>query len=72
MQQSLSVLALIGCQERFIYVYDDASRETLLDHIRQQAANPSVGVSWSEYHLLAERARKQARESANLLKTSEE
>jgi hypothetical protein len=66
MQQALSVLALNGRNERFIYIYDDSSRDTLLDHIRNQAANPAVAVSWSEYLLLAERARRQAKESAAL------
>jgi hypothetical protein len=72
MNQSLSVLALNGRHERFIYVYDDASWQTLMDHLRHQAANPKVGLSWSEYQLLAERARRQARESADILKASGE
>ena len=72
MHQALSVLALNGRRERFIYVYDDQSRAILLDHIRNQAANPTVGVSWSEYMLLAERARQQARDAADMFETSGE
>ena len=46
MQHELSVLALIRGKERFVYVYDDESREDLVDAIRAQAASPAVSLSW--------------------------
>ena len=60
MQHELSVLALIKGRERFIYVYDDDSRERLIDTIRDQAADPTVSVSWFDAAALTERARQQA------------
>jgi alpha/beta superfamily hydrolase len=60
MQHELSVLALIKGPERFIYVYDDASRERLIDAIRDQAADPAVSLSWFDAAVLTERARQQA------------
>ena len=59
--QELNVLALIKGVERFIYVYDDGSREDLLDAVRNDAANPSVALNWFDAAVLTERARQQAR-----------
>jgi hypothetical protein len=58
----LNVLALFKGSERFIYVYDDNSREELLDIIRDAAADPSVSVNWFDAAVLTERARQQALE----------
>jgi hypothetical protein len=60
MQHELSVLALIKGRERFVYVYDDASRERLIDAIRDQAADPKVALSWFDAAALTDRARQQA------------
>ena len=60
MQHELSVLALIKGKERFIYVYDDASRDVLIDLFRDQAADPHVSLSWFDAAVLTERARQQA------------
>ncbi len=62
MRHELSVLALIRGKERFVYVYDDDSREELIEAIRAQAANPAVSLSWYDAAVLAERARQQADE----------
>ncbi len=60
MQHELSVLALIRGKERFIYVYDDESREELIEAIRGQAASPAVSLTWYDAAVLADRARQQA------------
>jgi hypothetical protein len=57
MQHELSVLALVKGRERFIYVFDDASREQLIDTVRDQAADPKVNLSWFDAVALTERAR---------------
>jgi len=54
----LSVLALIRGRERYVYVYDDASREDLVEAIRAQAADPTVSLSWYDAAVLADRARR--------------
>lgn len=59
-QHELSVLALVKGGERFIFVYDDVSREKLIDAIRDQAADPEVALSWFDAAVLTERARQQA------------
>ena len=63
-QHDLSVLALIKGRERYIYVYDDASRQRLIDAIRDQAATPTLSLSWFDAAVLTERARQQAMEAA--------
>ena len=63
MQHELSVLALIRGKERFVYVYDDESREALVEAICAQAASPAVSLSWYDAAVLTERARKQAQDA---------
>jgi hypothetical protein len=63
-QHELSVLALIRGKERYVFVYDDDSREELVEAIRAQAADPRLGLSWYDAAVLADRARRQAQEAA--------
>jgi hypothetical protein len=62
-QHELSVLALIRGRERYVYVYDDASREELIEAIRAQAASPAVSLSWYDAAVLTDRARKQLQDA---------
>jgi hypothetical protein len=55
----VNVLALVKGAERFIYVYDDASRAEAIDAIRDAAANPQVSLNWFDAAVLTERARLQ-------------
>jgi hypothetical protein len=55
--QELNVLALIKGEERFIFVYDDESKETLIDDIRHKAADPAVALNWFDAAVLTERVR---------------
>ena len=57
MTQERNVLALFKGQARFIFVYDDDSRETLIDLIRDQAADPATTINWFDAALLTERVR---------------
>jgi len=57
----LNVLALIKGEERFIFVYDDDSRDRVIDSVRDKAADPSVSLNWFDAAVLTERARQQAR-----------
>lgn len=57
MTRELNVLALFKGDERFIFVYDDESRETLVDDIRDKAADPKVPINWFDAAVLTERVR---------------
>jgi hypothetical protein len=59
----LSVLALIRGRERFVYVFDDASREELVTAIRAQAADPGLSLSWYDAAVLTDRVRRQGQEA---------
>ena len=63
MTQELNVLALFKGNERYIFVYDDDSRDTLIDTIRDAAANPLTPINWFDAAVLTERARQQGKES---------
>jgi len=67
-QHELSVLALIRGKERYVYVYDDASRDELIEAIRAQAASPGLTLSWYDAAVLAERARRQGQDAGTNLK----
>ncbi len=53
--RELNVLALFKGDERFIFVYDDESRQTLVDELRHKAADPTLAISWFDAAVLTER-----------------
>ena len=60
MRRELNVLALIKGAERYVYLYDDASRDELISAFRDQAAAPGLSLSWFDAAVLTRRAREQA------------
>ncbi len=60
MSRELNVLALFKGEERFIFVYDDESRDTLVDELRHKAADPAVALNWFDAAVLTERVRNPA------------
>ena len=61
MSRELNILALIKGNERYVFVYDDESRNPLIDAFRDQAADPRLSFSWFDACLLTQKAREQAR-----------
>jgi hypothetical protein len=57
LRHELNVLALYRGNEKYYYVFDDASREVLIEVIRAQASNPKISLSWFDAAVLTERAR---------------
>ncbi|HEV3145503.1 MAG TPA: hypothetical protein VGZ47_16540 [Gemmataceae bacterium] len=64
-QWELNVLTLRKGNERYIYLFDDASRASLIDVFRDQAADPLMSLSWLDVPTLNEKAREQARAAAD-------
>ena len=60
MRRELNVLALIKGEERYVYVYDDDSRQPLIDLLRDQASDPSLSFTWFDAAVLSDKARDQA------------
>ena len=64
MSRELNVLALFKDPERFIFVYDDDSRDAVVDEIRHQAADPAVAITWFDAAVLTRKARSQVQADA--------
>jgi hypothetical protein len=62
-----NVLALIKGEERYVYVYDDASRVPLLETFRSQADDPNLSLNWFDAAVLTQKAREQAAAAARWL-----
>jgi len=58
--RELNVLALFKGDERFIFVYDDGSRDALIDDLRHKAADPTVALNWFDAAVLTGRVRNPA------------
>ena len=63
MAHEFNVLALVKGAERYVFVYDDASRAELSDAFREQAANPHLSLTWFDALVLTKKAREQSAET---------
>jgi len=59
MTSEVNVLALVKGAERYVYVYDDASRQELIDAVRDHAADPGLTLTWFDATVLTRKAREQ-------------
>jgi hypothetical protein len=69
-RSAYNVLALIKGNEKYVYVYDDDSRQSLIDALRDQAADPRLSFTWFDAAVLTEKAREQARETPQVPQSS--
>jgi len=58
MQKEVNVLALVKGGERFVFLYDSNSINTLLDQLGQHAADPELSFTWYDAAVLSQRVRK--------------
>lgn len=65
MRRELNVLALLKGSERYVYLYDDESRDRLIDVFRDDAADPRLSLSWFDVAALTGKAREQAKTAAD-------
>jgi hypothetical protein len=63
-RQQYNVLALIKGDERYVYVYDDASRDSLVATFRAQAADAGLSLNWFDVAVLTQKAREQTEDKA--------
>jgi hypothetical protein len=69
-RRELNILALIKGAERYVFVYDDDSREPLINAFRNQAADPRLSFSWFDAAVLSQKAREQAESDPRVLPPS--
>jgi hypothetical protein len=58
-RREFNVLALIKGKERYVFVYDETSRTSLIDVFRDSAADPALSFSWFDAAVLTQKAREQ-------------
>ncbi|MFO0918726.1 MAG: hypothetical protein U0872_10480 [Planctomycetaceae bacterium] len=60
MSRGVNVLALMKNGERYVFLYDDQSVETLLTTLGRYASDPELSFSWYDAAVLSQRVRQQA------------
>lgn len=65
MPHEVNILALIKGDESYVFVYDDESRQPLLDAFRDSAADPRLTFTWFDAMVMTEKAQEQARAAAS-------
>ena len=59
MAHEFNVLALVKGAERYVFVYDDASRRQLAEAFRAYAADPQMSLTWFDAMVLQKKADEQ-------------
>jgi hypothetical protein len=59
-QQDINVLALVKGAERYVFLYDDASRAETLRTLGRFASNPELSFTWYDAAVLSQKVRQQS------------
>jgi hypothetical protein len=62
MSQDINVLALIKGAERYVFLYDDASRAETLRTLGRYASNPELSFTWYDAAVLSQKVRQESQE----------
>jgi hypothetical protein len=60
MEQDINVLTLVKGEERYVFLYDDASRAECLRVLGRFAANPELNFTWYDAAVLSQRMRRES------------
>ncbi|HEV3006676.1 MAG TPA: hypothetical protein VGX78_19555 [Pirellulales bacterium] len=58
--QDINVLALVKGAERYVFLYDDASRAETLRVLGRYASNPELSFTWYDAAVLSQKIRQEA------------
>jgi hypothetical protein len=58
--RDINVIALVKGEERYVFLFDDDSREETLRALARHAANPELSFSWYDAAVLADKIRQTA------------
>jgi hypothetical protein len=61
MNQDINVLALVKGEERYVFLYDDASRAETLRTLGRYASNPELSFTWYDAAVLSQKIRQESR-----------
>jgi len=59
-RREYNILALLKGAEQYVFVYDNTSRQTLIDNFRDCAADPRLSFNWFDAAVMIDKAREQA------------
>ena len=60
MSQDINVLALVKGEERYVFLYDDASRAETLRTLGRYASNPDLSFTWYDAAVLSQKIRQES------------
>ena len=63
MTQDINVLALVKGEERYVFLYDDASRAATLRTLGKYASDPDLSFTWYDAAVLSQRIRQESQQS---------
>ena len=63
-QQDIHVLALVKGEERYVFLYDDASRSETLRTLGRFASNPDLSFTWYDAAVLSQKIRQESQKPA--------
>lgn len=58
MQRSMNVLALVKDSERYVFLFDEDSSDSLLQTLGKYAADKELSFTWYDAALLSQKVRK--------------
>ncbi len=61
MSQDINVLALVKGTERYVFLYDDASRSETLRVLGRFASNAELSFTWYDAAVLSQKIRQEAK-----------
>jgi hypothetical protein len=64
MSQDINVLALVKGSERYVFLYDDASRAETLRVLGRYASNPELSFTWYDAAVLSQKIRQDSQKRA--------
>ena len=62
MSQDINVLALVKGAERYVFLYDDASRAETLRTLGRYASNPDLSFTWYDAAVLSQKIRQDSQQ----------
>lgn len=62
--QDINVLALVKGEERYVFLYDDASRAEALRILGRYASNPELSFTWYDAAVLSQKIRQESEKPA--------
>jgi len=62
--QDINVLALVKGSERYVFLYDDASRAETLRVLGRFASNPELSFTWYDAAVLSQKIRQESQKQA--------